>query len=278
MLASRDGWILLLFVVFCLILLLLFLLWQVSFHKKPVSNDASEDIAVRPLQSGRGRSTPWRRHTTQQENNTAEATTTTTTDSASVVVPSTKKLKKKKEAHREAERERKQALAAAREAQRERLERERQREEEEREERERRKEERLAELERARREKEELEAKEYEKWKSSIELTEQGQEEEEVSEDLLPQFISYIMEKKLVVLEQLALEMNMKTEDVIQRIQSLQEQGQLTGVFDDRGKFIYISWEEMEAVANLITSRGRISIKELSRRCLDFIHLDGKYE
>ncbi|KAK4528568.1 hypothetical protein GAYE_SCF61G6513 [Galdieria yellowstonensis] len=271
---SRDGWILL-FVVFCLILVLLFLLWQVSFHKKPDSNVASEDIAVRPLQSERGRSTPWRRHATQQENNTAEATTT---DSASVVVPSAKKLKKKKEAHREAERERKQALAAAREAQRERLERERQREEEEREERERRKEERLAELERARREKEELEAKEYEKWKSSIELTEQGQEEEEVSEDLLPQFISYIMEKKLVVLEQLALEMNMKTEDVIQRIQSLQEQGQLTGVFDDRGKFIYISWEEMEAVANLITTRGRISIKELSRRCLDFIHLDGKYE
>jgi hypothetical protein len=70
----------------------------------------------------------------------------------------------------------------------------------------------------------------------------------------------------MVVLEQLALEMNMKTEDVIERIQVsccsskkllllmeylsklLQQQGHLTGVFDDRGKYIYISLEEVGAV------------------------------
>lgn len=74
----------------------------------------------------------------------------------------------------------------------------------------------------------------------------------------------------MVVLEQLALEMNMKTEDVIQRIQLLQEQGHLTGVFD-RGKYIYISLEEMEAVANFIKTRGRVSIKELARRSAEWI-------
>ena len=32
---------------------------------------------------------------------------------------------------------------------------------------------------------------------------------------------------------------------------------------DDRGKFIYISEEELQAVANFIKQRGRVSIVEL---------------
>ena len=46
-------------------------------------------------------------------------------------------------------------------------------------------------------------------------------------------------------------------------MQSLQESGQLSGVVDDRGKFIYISEEELQAVADFIKKRGRVSIAEL---------------
>ena len=52
-------------------------------------------------------------------------------------------------------------------------------------------------------------------------------------------------------------------QDAISRIQSLQQSGRLTGVIDDRGKFIYISREELEAVAKFIKQRGRVSIAEL---------------
>lgn len=38
-----------------------------------------------------------------------------------------------------------------------------------------------------------------------------------------------------------------------------------TGVIDDRGKFIYITPEELAAVANFIRQRGRISIAELAQ-------------
>jgi hypothetical protein len=34
-------------------------------------------------------------------------------------------------------------------------------------------------------------------------------------------------------------------------------------VVDDRGKFIFISDEELQAVANFIKQRGRVSISEL---------------
>ena len=46
-------------------------------------------------------------------------------------------------------------------------------------------------------------------------------------------------------------------------MQSLQEAGSITGVVDDRGKFIHISVEELSAVAKFIRQRGRVSITEL---------------
>ena len=38
-------------------------------------------------------------------------------------------------------------------------------------------------------------------------------------------------------------------QDVVGKIQSLESDGRITGVMDDRGRFIYISHEEMVAVA-----------------------------
>lgn len=38
----------------------------------------------------------------------------------------------------------------------------------------------------------------------------------------------------------------------------------ISGVIDDRGKFIYISKQELEGVAKFIRQRGRVSIAELA--------------
>ena len=35
-------------------------------------------------------------------------------------------------------------------------------------------------------------------------------------------------------------------------MQDLQKEGRLTGVIDDRGKFIYVTMEELEAVARYV--------------------------
>ena len=56
----------------------------------------------------------------------------------------------------------------------------------------------------------------------------------------------------------------MKAQEAIDRVTQLQEDGLLTGVIDDRGKFIYISREEMEAVAKYIKQQGRVSISDLA--------------
>lgn len=57
------------------------------------------------------------------------------------------------------------------------------------------------------------------------------------------------------------------------RLKTLQSDGHLTGVIDDRGKFIYISMEELENVARFIKQRGRISISQLVQQGASLIDL-----
>lgn len=52
--------------------------------------------------------------------------------------------------------------------------------------------------------------------------------------------------------------------------------GRISGVMDDRGKFIYISREEMKAVADYIKRLGRVSIAHLASKSNEFIDLEPK--
>lgn len=60
---------------------------------------------------------------------------------------------------------------------------------------------------------------------------------------------------------------------MIDRIDTLMEDGTLTGVLDDRGKFIYITMSELESVAKFIKQRGRVSIQELAESSNRLIRL-----
>ena len=65
-------------------------------------------------------------------------------------------------------------------------------------------------------------------------------------------------------------------QDAISRVQTLEEEGRITGVMDDRGKFIYISRAEMAAVAEYIQQRGRVAIGELAAMSASFIDFEPK--
>ena len=64
---------------------------------------------------------------------------------------------------------------------------------------------------------------------------------EEEEQNLLLQFIEYIKENKVCYVDALGSEFGLRNSEAVDRINQLMEQGQLTGVLDDRGKFIYIS-------------------------------------
>ena len=79
---------------------------------------------------------------------------------------------------------------------------------------------------------------------------------------------------KVIMLEDLASHFKIKTQDAIQRVQELQDEGRLTGVVDDRGKFIYITMEELESVAKYIKQHGRVSITDLAESSNRLINLN----
>ena len=63
-------------------------------------------------------------------------------------------------------------------------------------------------------------------------------------------------------------------QDVIDRVQSLVEDDRLSGVMDDRGKFIYITQDEYNAVAKFIRQRGRVSLRALAESSNQLINLN----
>lgn len=127
----------------------------------------------------------------------------------------------------------------------------------------------------AREEKEKKDYDEYLKMKEAFSVEEEGfdHEEREEEENLLEQFLQYIKDSKVVILDDLGAIFNMKAACVVDRIQELQATGSLTGVIDDRGKFIFISPEEFEAVAKFVKQRGRVSISELAENSNHLINL-----
>ncbi|XP_023266433.1 DDRGK domain-containing protein 1-like [Seriola lalandi dorsalis] len=90
---------------------------------------------------------------------------------------------------------------------------------------------------------------------------------------MLQEFIQHIESSKVVLLEDLASHFGMRTQDAIARLQDLLAEGSLTGVIDDRGKFISITPEELDSVAHFIRQRGRVSITELAQASNSLINL-----
>lgn len=125
--------------------------------------------------------------------------------------------------------------------------------------------------------KEEKEKEEYEKWRHLMTVDESGDAGDKdfsSNSQLLTEFIDYIKKQKVVVLEELAAKFDLKIADVIDRVKSLERDGFISGIIDDRGKFIYLSQEELNSVVSFIKTRGRVSIAELAQESNELIHLE----
>ncbi|XP_046906871.1 DDRGK domain-containing protein 1 isoform X2 [Hypomesus transpacificus] len=129
---------------------------------------------------------------------------------------------------------------------------------------------------RAKEEQEKREEEEYLCLKQSFVVEEQGEADElteQESQNLLQEFIQHIKDCKVVLLEDLASHFGLRTQDAISRLQDILADGSITGVIDDRGKFIFITPEEMNAVAQFIRQRGRVSITDLAQASNSLINL-----
>ena len=62
-------------------------------------------------------------------------------------------------------------------------------------------------------------------------------------------------------------------QEAVNRVRGLEEMGYITGVIDDRGKFIYITTAELESVARFVEKRGRVRISTLAQESNKLIDL-----
>ena len=137
------------------------------------------------------------------------------------------------------------------------------------EEAERRREERDRLIEEAERREEEEKARkeqaEFEKWKQLMQVEETGQDTTTTTDEVetAARFVSFIERRKVVMLEDLAAEFKLITKDVVAKIEDLEKDGKLTGIFDDRGKYIHVTKEEFESVASYIQKAGRVNRADL---------------
>jgi len=76
------------------------------------------------------------------------------------------------------------------------------------------------------------------------------------------------------MLEDLANEFRIPTKEVIDRLERLLNMKKLTGIIDDRGKFIYITEDEFKSVMSFVKRRGRISRSDLMLECNRLIKLN----
>lgn len=186
------------------------------------------------------------------------------------------KKKEKKRQEREAQRQGDETAQDSRRIKQDRYEEMRKRKDEEREAHERMLEE---EVKAQKAKEEEAAALEFEKWKGAFSVDAEGTTENEVqdgSQGLLFDFVEYIKKHKCLPLEDIAAEFKLRTQECINRITSLEDMGRLSGVMDDRGKYIFISLEEMKAVADYIKREGRVSISHLASMSNQFIDLEPK--
>ncbi|CAI9733143.1 Hypothetical predicted protein [Octopus vulgaris] len=171
----------------------------------------------------------------------------------------------------EIEREEKRERLAAEEAKKKEEEKKREREEAE----------MALAQQKAKEEEQKREHEEYLKMKAEFTIDEEGEEEKATdldSQSLLEEFINYIKEIKVVMLEDLAHHFSIKTQEAIDRVQCLLGDGTLTGVMDDRGKFIYITRDELQSVAKYMQQRGRVSVQDLAVSSNELIELNPNNE
>ena len=131
---------------------------------------------------------------------------------------------------------------------------------------EKRKEEEL--LQKLKQEQEQKENDIYNQWKDDIAIAEEGEEVADFcNEDLINDFLNYIKLRKVVALEDLSGVFKIHPNDIVDRLKILENQGKIVGILDDRGKYIYITEKELNAIEKIFMTRGRISKVELIKEC-----------
>jgi hypothetical protein len=111
---------------------------------------------------------------------------------------------------------------------------------------------------------------EYEMWRGRLGVVDSGFNVQESDSDhnarILCTILAQVRRERVTHIEALAAQLHETVDVVVKALETLLATGDVLGVFDDRGKFIAVSETELEQLAQLVHTRGRVSSSELARR------------
>lgn len=117
----------------------------------------------------------------------------------------------------------------------------------------------------------------YSQWKGKISVQARGggpEGESDANADSVRDRIeAFVKMHKVVTLEETAAEVSLGPRKTKTILEGLQKSGRVPGVFDDRGKFVYVTAQELELIAEFIENKGRIDVRELAKECNQLLKL-----
>jgi len=125
-------------------------------------------------------------------------------------------------------------------------------------------------------EREKNESEEYNRWRGQILVEQAGLEQKtrKEREEREDQIVELLKRKKVVQLEDIASKFKIATAEVVETLKTLEKDSRISGVIDDRGKYIYITQEEFQAVARYVQRKGRVTIDALVTESTKLINLE----
>ena len=133
-------------------------------------------------------------------------------------------------------------------------------------------------IQKIREEKQKKEADEYSKWEKAFTVKEEGVEKVDFNDKIISEFINYVQIRKVVSLEDLAGTFKIATSEAAQRLKDLENCGRITGVIDDRGKYIYLTEKEIINIETFFAKKGRVSKSDLVAQCNKLIRFEPTEE
>jgi len=103
---------------------------------------------------------------------------------------------------------------------------------------------------------------------------------EEKRREKIVAMLSHIKEVKVARITTLSSKFAMTSDQVVASIREAEGLGLLTGVMDERGKYIHVEETEVDALRGFIKQRGRVTIEQLvdatkTQRLVDFSRISG---
>ena len=103
-------------------------------------------------------------------------------------------------------------------------------------------------------------------------------EERKKIQALNRQLIAVLRKNKLSLLQDLSHKFKLSTKDMVSKIQELEQASSISGIFDERGKYLVIEGDEWQSIKNYITARGRVKKTDIMTECAKLIKIPDYVE